>query len=121
MVLLSLTKVNLHIKNGSAISESSNIISRFRGHKIVRNIDETVCFEITNKVNTITEENLINTHDEIFYQKTLNSKRGNPGKDLKLNLNAVTFKILKTKSKDTALYLYFYLKILNIINSNIFK
>ena len=119
MVLLSLTKVNLHIKNGSAISESSNIISRFRGHKIVRNIDETVCFEITNKVNTITEENLINTHDEIFYQKTLNSKRGNPGKDLKLNLNAVTFKILKTKSKDTALYLYFYLKILNIINSNI--
>lgn len=69
-----------------------------------------MCFEITNKVNTITEENLINTHDKIFYQKTLNSKRGNPGKDVKLNLNVAAFKILKTKSKDTALYLYFYLK-----------
>lgn len=119
VILLSLTKVNFHMKSGSAIPQSSNQISRLRGKKIVRNTDETVCFKTTNKANTTTGKDLINIHDKIFYQKTLNSKRGNPGKGIKLNLNAVTFKILKTKSKDTALYLHFYLRILNIVNFNL--
>lgn len=59
-------------------------------------------------------------HDKNFYQKTINSKRGNFGKGIKLNLNAVTFKILGIKSKDTALCLYFYLRsILNIVSFNL--
>lgn len=54
--LLSLTKVNLHIKNGSAIPKSSNMSFRFRDQIIVRNTDEAVCFKTTSKVNTLQKE-----------------------------------------------------------------
>lgn len=75
--ILSLMKVNLCIKNGPAILKSSNMIFRFRDRIIVRNTDEAVCFKIASKVNTITEGNLISIHDKNFYQKAINSKRGN--------------------------------------------
>ena len=120
VILLSLMKVNLYIKNGSAIPKSSNITLRFRDQIIARNADETVCFKTTSKVYTITEGNLIIIHDKSFYQKTINNKRGNFGKGIKLNLNAFTSKILGIKSKDTVLCLYFYLRfILSIVNFNL--
>ena len=119
VILLSLTRVNLCIKNGSAIPKSSNKIFRFRDQKIARNADEVVCFKTTSKVYTITEEDLIIIHEK-FFQKAINSKCGNLGKDIKLNLNAVTFKILGIKSKDTVLCLCFYLRfILNLVNFNL--
>lgn len=122
VILLSLMKVNLYIKNGSAIPKSSNIAYRvrFRDQIIARNIDEAICFKPTSKVNTITEGNLIIIHDKSFYQKAINSKRGNFGKGIKLNLNAFTFKILGVKFKDTVLCLYFYLRfILNLVSFNL--
>jgi hypothetical protein len=79
VVLLSLTRVNLWSKNGSARSKSSNIIIRFRDQLSARSVDETVCSEITSTVNTITEGNLRTTHYINTYKKIINSKRGNPG------------------------------------------
>ena len=52
-VLVSLTKVNLHIKNGSAIFESPNYILRFRDQSNASNIDGTVYYETTSMVNRI--------------------------------------------------------------------
>lgn len=97
VVLLSLTKVNLRYKNGSAIPKSSNIVLRFRDRLSARNIDETVCFETTSMVNTITEGNLIITHDINIYQKAINGKRGNPGNAIQLTLNVVSFKLFRGK------------------------
>jgi hypothetical protein len=97
VILLSLMKVNLYIKNGSAIPKSSNIAFRFRDQIIARNIDETVCFRTTSKVYTITEGNLITIHDKSFYQKTINNKRGNFGKGIKLNLDAFTLQNTSSK------------------------
>lgn len=120
VVLLSLTKVNFCYKNGSAIPKSSNIVLRFRDRLSARNIDETVCFETTSMVNTITEENLIITHDINIYQKAINSKRGNFGNVIQLTLNAVSFKLFRIKSKDTVVYLYFnFREILNLVNFNL--
>ena len=124
-------KMNLHIKNGSAILKSFNKVFRFRDIKIVRNTNESVCFKITNKVNTITEGNLIIIFDKnfykSFYQKAINSKHGNPGKVYKLNLYNVTYKILEIKFKETVLYRYLYLNVIlslvsfNLLNSSIIE
>lgn len=120
VISLSLTKVKIHIKKGSAIPKSSNKTFRFRGQMIARNADETMCFKTTSKVNTFTESDVMIIHGKKFYQKTINSIRGNFGKGIKLNFNAVTLKILGLKSKDTVLYLYFYLRLfLNIVSFNL--
>jgi len=109
--------VNIHIKKGSAIPKSSNTTARFRDQIIVRNADEAVCFKTTSKVNTFTECNLMSIHGKKSYHKSINSKHGNLGMDIKLNLNAVTFKILGLISKDTNLCLYFHLGLLLILVS----
>lgn len=71
-------------------------------------------------VNTITEENLITTYDRNIYQKIVYTKRENLGKDIRLALKAVLFKLLWAKPKDTVVYLYFYLrKILNLVSFNL--
>ena len=120
VISLSSTKVKIHIKKGSAIPKSSNTALRFRDQMIARNADESVCFKTTSKVNTFTKSGLMNIHGRRFYQKTINNKRGNLGKGIKLNFNAVTFKMLGLKSKNTVLCLYFYLRLfLNIVNFNL--
>lgn len=71
-------------------------------------------------INTITEENLITTHDRNIYQKIVYTKRENLGKVIRLTLKAVLFKLLWAKPKDTVVYLYFYLrKILNLVCFNL--
>lgn len=120
VVLLSLTKVNLYNKNGLAILKSSKIILRFKGQLKARGGNETVYSENVSMAHTVTEENLIITRDKNIYQKTIYIKRGNLGKDIKSILNAVSFKLLWVKPKDTIVYLYFYLrKSLNLVSYNL--
>ena len=120
VVLLSLTKVNLYNKNGSAISKSSKITSRFRGQLNARGVAETVHSENASMANTVTEENLRITRDKNIYQKAIYIKRGNLGKNIKLILNTVSFKLFWPKPKDIVVYLYFYLKkILNLVSYNL--
>ena len=120
VISLSSTKAKIHIKKGSAIPKSSNTALRFRDQMIARNADESVCFKTTSKVNTFTESDLMSIYGKRFYQETINSKHGNLGKSIKLNFNAVTYKILGLKSKDTVLCLYFYLRLfLNIVSFNL--
>ena len=84
-MLLSLTKVNLWYKNGFVIPKSSNIICHFRKPWNVRNINKIVYFKITNIVKTITEGNLILTHNRSIPQKIINDKRVNPKNDVQSN------------------------------------
>lgn len=62
------------------------------------------------KSNTMTEGNLIIVHDKNIYQKIMNNKRGNLGKNVKLTLNIVLFKLLWIKNlRNTVLCLRFYI------------
>lgn len=120
VISLSSTKVKICVKKGPAIPKSFNRAFRFRDQMIARNADEAVCFKTTSKVNTFTESDLMSIRGRRFYQKTINSKRGNLGKGIELNFNVVAFEILGLKSKDTVLCLYFYLRLfLNIVSFNL--
>jgi hypothetical protein len=113
VILISLMKMNLHYKNGSAIPKSSNIFFRFGDQTNARDVPGAIYSKTTSMVNTITEENLLATHGIIDYQKTISVKRGNLGKVAQLILNPVSFRQLQ---KDTFVFLHFYLrKILNLV------
>jgi len=120
VMLLSLTKVNLHYKNGSAILESSKNYW-FEGQINARDINETVCFETTSMVNTVTEEDLINIHDVgLLHQKENNIKHGNLGKGKLLKNIENRMYIPWRRPRDTVIYLYGYLiEILNIVIYNV--
>jgi len=112
MILLSLTKVNLCYKNGTAIPESFNKFLRFRGQLSAKGIDESVCLETASTVNTITEENLKVIYDMNSCQKVINRKRGNSKNQMQLTLKVVLVKLLA--GKNTIAFLHFDLK--NFIN-----
>jgi hypothetical protein len=97
-IFLSLTKVNSCYKNGSAIPESFNKLLRFRGKTSVKSIPETVCSKTANTTNTITEKNFKIVHDTIWYQKVVDSKRGNPGHEVHKNLTTILYKFCKIRS-----------------------
>jgi hypothetical protein len=78
VIFLSLTKVNYCYKDGSAILVSFNKLLRFRSKTSVKNTPETVCSKTASTANTITEKNLKIIYDTIWYQKVVDSKRGNP-------------------------------------------
>ena len=82
VVVLSLMKVNLYYKNGSAITESSNIKNRLGDQINVRGINECVYSKTTNMVNTGIEEDLTSTQDIMknLYLKENLIKHGNLGK-----------------------------------------
>lgn len=94
VIFISSTKVNFHFKNGSAILGSSNINIRSKNNKTVRNINESVYFETTNRVNTITEKDLYSIHGYYKYSHKKNIiKHGNLGKDKLLNVIANIIKL----------------------------
>nr|YP_008475173.1 hypothetical protein [Candida labiduridarum]AGS44482.1 hypothetical protein [Candida labiduridarum] len=123
VVLLSLTKVNLHIKTGTAIAGNpkiyyaNNEIKNISGQIITRGINETIYLKITSKAKTDTEEDLTNTQDmkvvtnkgTKLYQEENKSKRGNLGNDRLLKFIMNNIKVLWVKSKDTVIYLYVYI------------
>ena len=116
MIFLSLTKVNSCYKDGSAIPVSFNKPLRFRGVISVKDTSEAVCFKTASTANTITEKNLKITHDTVWCQKVVYSKRGNLGYEVYRNLIIILSKFLKIGS-----LLYLVLKyFLNPVNSNLF-
>jgi hypothetical protein len=116
VVFLSLMKMNSCYKDGSAILESFNKLLRIKGMISVRNIPETVCSKTANTANTITEKNLKLTHGIGWWcQKVVNSKRGNPGREVHRSLNIILYKFSKT-----FLLLYLDLKtFINLVNFNL--
>jgi hypothetical protein len=97
VVMLSLTKVNLYYKIGSAITKSSNIYKNGLGDQLtVKDINECIYSEITNRVNTETGEDLTITQDTIekLYLKENVIKHGNSGKGKLLNFIKNIIKIL---------------------------
>lgn len=116
VVFLSLMKMNSCYKDGSAILESFNKLLRFKGMISVRNIPETVCSKTANTANTITEKNLKLTHGIGWWcQKVVNSKRGNPGREVHRSLNIILYKFSKT-----FLLMYLDLKtFINLVNFNL--
>lgn len=113
----SVMKMNLCRKIGSAIPKSSVQKYDFGTKRNVRGVYESVYLKITNMVNTNTGEHLNDVHD---FPKANNIKRGNLGKNIRLNLNTVLFKIFRFNSKDTILYSYFYsIKLLNLVIYNL--
>jgi RNA-directed DNA polymerase len=122
VMLLSLTKVNLHYKNGSAIPESSkNLFNRSGDQITARDVNKTVCSITTSRVNTVTEEDLINMHDTgKLYHKENNIKHGNFGKNKLLKDIENIMNVLWNYLKDTVIYLYGYIVvILNIVIYNV--
>ena len=108
-------KMNLRCKIGSAIPTSSRLYSDFGTKRNVRSVDGSVYPEITNMVNTNTGE-LLKTTQHIL--KTNNTKRGNPGKIVRLNLSTVQFRISST-SRDPVLQLY-HCSFENVVIINLF-
>ena len=118
VMFFSVMKMNLCCKIGSAIPKSSVQKYDFGTKRNVRGVYGSVHLKITNMVNTKTGEHLNDVHD---FLKANNIKRGNLGKSIRLNLNTVLFKIFRSNSKDTILYLYFYsIKLLNLVIYNLF-
>lgn len=107
--------MNLRCKIGSAIPTSSRLYSDFGTKRNVRSVDGSVYPEITNMVNTNTGE-LLKTTQHIL--KTNNTKRGNPGKIVRLNLSTVQFRISST-SRDPVLQLY-HCSFENVVIINLF-
>lgn len=120
VILLSLMKVNLCYKDGSAIPKSFNKFLRFGDQLSAKGINGSVCFETASMVNTITEENLKVIHDMILCHKVINSKRGNLGNEMQLILNVVLFKLLVSKRKNTVAFLHFdFKKFTNLVSLNL--
>ena len=116
-IVISAMKMNLCLKIGSAISKSSKQFFDFGAKQNVRNVYETVYFEITSMVNTSTKEYLIIIRN---FSKTSNIKHGNLGKDLELNLNFVLFKIFKHSFEDPVSNIYYCLIFVDIVKFNLF-
>lgn len=118
VVLISLMKVNLHFKIGSAILRSSDNLNRSESSYITSGIDECVYHESTSKNYTKTEEDLLTTQDNDKYHnpKAYILKHGNLRKEIQLTLNADTFRLLLIKV--TAVFLHLCL-ILNIVIYNL--
>lgn len=118
VVLISLTKVNLHFKIGTAILRSSDYLIRSKSSYITSGIDESVYHESASKNYTNTEEDLLITQENDKYQdpKAYILKHGNLIKDIQLTLNADTFRLLTNKV--TAIYLHLCLYI-NIVIKNL--
>lgn len=89
-IILRIMKMNLRCKIGSAIPTSSSSSIDFGTNRNARNEIGAVHFTITSMVNTNTGESLRKSQ---FTLKTNNSKRGNLGKVVRLNLNNVRFKV----------------------------
>ena len=109
-------KMNLCLKIGSAIPKSSKHLFDFGAKQNVRDVYGSVHFEITNMVNTDTEEYLITIRN---FSKTSNIKHGNLGKDLELNLNSVLFKILSHSSEDPVSNPYYRLISVDVVRFNL--
>ena len=116
-IVISAMQMNLCLKIGSAISKSSKQFFDFGAKQNVRNVYETVYFEITSMVNTSTKEYLIIIRN---FSKTSNIKHGNLGKDLELNLNFVLFKIFKHSFEDPVSNIYYCLIFVDIVKFNLF-
>lgn len=120
VIVLSLTKVNLHYKIGSTITVSSecyelNHNKNGYGDKTsARGINEAVYLESASIVNTETEEDLITIQgtimSKLMYLKNILIKHGNLGKDKSLNLITNKIRILWGNLKDTVVYLIGYLE-----------
>lgn len=115
-MVISAMKMNLRFKIGSAIPKSSKHLFDFGAKQNARDVYETVHFEITSMVNTDTEEYLITIRN---FSKTSNSKPVNLGKELKLNLNSVLFKIFRHSSEDPVSNLYYRLIFVNVVKFNL--
>lgn len=121
VVMLSLMKVNLYNKIGSAITKFSKNKIKLRDQLTVRDINECIYSEITNRVNTETGEDLTITQDTIekLYLKENVIKHGNSGKGKLLNFIMNIVKILWVKLKETIIYLNGYLNIIISIVSDV--
>ena len=87
-IYFSLTKVNFHFKNDSATLIFSVLSISNTGDEdkqTIKSINESVHFDITNRVNIITERDWNTIQDNTNYLKNKNIKCGNLGKVILLN------------------------------------
>lgn len=92
VIYFSLTKVNFHFKNDSATLVSSSISILNTGDEdkpTIKSVNESVYFDITNRVNIITERSWNIIQDNKNYLKNKNIKCGNLGKVILLKNGSV--------------------------------
>lgn len=118
VVLISLMKVNLCNKIGSAILGSSDNLNRSESSIIVSDVDESVHCESANKNYTKTEEDLLIIQEIDINQnpKAYILKHGNLGEDIQLTLNNDIFRLLVKEV--TAIYLHLCL-VIDIVRNNL--
>lgn len=113
--VLSPMKMNLYIKTSSAIIKSPRDLKNWFEDEInVSNINECVCYETTNIVNTRTEEGLITSQDKNYLEVIFNnrmcpketlSKHGNLGKNVLVKIIKINIILLWHKLKDPLIHL----------------